>query len=383
MLMNGKIYRSGSEAPKADAVSEGWKATRLIDERTGNSCIGIDFPRRQGGFGFEVVDDDLAEQPKRVREILKKRGAAFDGTKEDQIRFLGRLMTKVLPEPLMLAMKPGMRGRDGFVLGKRMIGSAKGRYRWKPQSGTYDRGEVGDRRGTREDWNRDVGEVAVYSTTLTFAISLSLACPLPNYVLANSKRRLLSETAVFNLSGESGSGKSSIGRAAAGTFGPPDLIRKWDFTRRGLEEFSESRNDLLGVLDDLETHTEEAGSLKTALRNVNQIITSGQSKLISVRAELPQLTWTTFGLTTSPEALDKIAEEIGWKRTDGQRVRYPDLPVPGSQKLESSIGPRAIWMTELRLASGSSSNSMPASLRITVSSCRFGLVAFLPRIDRT
>jgi uncharacterized protein (DUF927 family) len=75
---------------------------------------------------------------------------------------------------------------------------------------------------------------------------------------------------VFNLSGESGSGKSSIVRASAGLFGPPDLIGKWDFTRRGLEEYSESRNDLPEVLDDLETHTEEASSLRTALRHTNQ-----------------------------------------------------------------------------------------------------------------
>jgi hypothetical protein len=52
-----------------------WRATRLIDERTGNSCIGIDFPRRQPGRGFEVFDDDLVEQPKKVRALLKSRGA--------------------------------------------------------------------------------------------------------------------------------------------------------------------------------------------------------------------------------------------------------------------------------------------------------------------
>jgi hypothetical protein len=95
-----------------------------------------------------------------------------------------------------------------------------------------------------------------------------------------------------------------------------------------LEEYSESRNDLLEVLDDLETHTEEASSLRTALRHANQVITSGQSKLMSRHAELPSLSWTTFGLASSPEGIDKIAERIGWKRTDGQSARLPDIPVP-------------------------------------------------------
>jgi Domain of unknown function (DUF927) len=305
-----------------------WKAVRLIDERTGNSYVGIDFPRRQRDPGFEIFDDDLIDQPKRIRDLLKKRGAVMAGTKEDQVKFIRRLLVKMSPDAVTLAMKPGMREKNGFVLGNRMFGSAKGRYRWKSQSENHSRGEIGDRCGDRDNWNRDVGEVALKSTPLTFGLCLSLACPLPSYVRANIGKRLLSETAVFNLSGESGSGKSSIVRAAAGLFGPPDLIGKWDFTRRGLEEYSESRNDLLESLDDLETHIEEASSLRTALGYVNQIVTSGQSKLMSKHAELPSLSWTTFGLTSSPESIDQIAEKIGWKRTNGQRARLTDLPLP-------------------------------------------------------
>ena len=305
-----------------------WKAARLIDERTGNSYVGIDFPRRQRGPGFESFDDDLIDQPKRIRDFLKKRGAVIVGSKDDQIQFVRRLIRKMPPDVVTLAMKPGMRGKDGFVLGNRTFGSAKGRYRWKSQSESHSRGELGDRRGDRDDWNRDVGEVALKSTPLTFGLCLSLACPLPSYVLANRRVRLLSETAVFNLSGESGSGKTSIVRAAAGLFGPPDLIGKWDFTRRGLEEYSESRNDLLAVLDDLETHTEEASSRKTALLHINQVITSGQSKIISSHADLPLLSWTMFGLTSSPKGIDEIAEQLGWKRTDGHRARLPDIPIP-------------------------------------------------------
>jgi hypothetical protein len=125
-----------------------------------------------------------------------------------------------------------------------------------------------------------------------------------------------------------GSGKTSIVRAAAGVFGPPDLVRKWDFSRRGLEEEMESRNDLLAPFDDVETHTEEAGSLRTAMRNMNQIPTSGQSKLISKHADLPLLSWTAFGLTSSPEPIDQIAGRIGLIRTDGQRARFVDIQVP-------------------------------------------------------
>jgi hypothetical protein len=305
-----------------------WKATRLIDERTGNSYIGIDFPRRQPGRGFEVFDDDLAEQPKKVRALLKSRGAELFGTKDKHIRFIQRVLKEMAPKPLTLAMKPGLRGPDGFVLGKCMIGEAVDKFRWRPGSGAAPQGEIGDSQGSKAKWEKDVGELALHSTFLTFGLSLSLACPLPSYVLARSNQRLLSETAVFNLSGDSGSGKTSVVRGAAGVFGPPDLVRKWDFSRRGLEEQMEARNDLLAAFDDTETHTDEAARLPTAIRHMNQIPTSGQSKLLSERADMPLLSWTSFGLTSSPEPIDIIAERFSIKRTDGQRVRFIDVPVP-------------------------------------------------------
>ena len=305
-----------------------WKASRLVDERTGNSYVGIDFPTRQKTSGFLVADDDLIEQPKRLRGLLKRRGALLVGTtKARQVRFVEQLMRKMPPDASTLAMKPGLRDGDGFILGKRILGKAMGRYRW-PHSANYTRGELGARHGNKAEWDTDVGQVALESTSLSFGLCLALACPLPSYVLARSDERLLSETAVFNLCGESGSGKSSIARAAAGTFGPPDLIRKWDFTRRGLEEYAESRQDLLVILEDLETHTEEAGSLRTAVRNANQVITSGQSKLISNHADIPHLTWTAFGLMSSPVSIEALAKQNGWKRTNGERARLSDILIP-------------------------------------------------------
>src|SRR6516225_3637542 len=90
-------------------ITSTWEVTRLVDERSGDSCLGIDFPTRLHGRGFEVIDDDLAEQPGRVRGRLKKRGAMFHGTKKKQIRFVKKLLNRAAPEPLILAMKPGFR----------------------------------------------------------------------------------------------------------------------------------------------------------------------------------------------------------------------------------------------------------------------------------
>ena len=176
-----------------------------------------------------MIDEDLAEQPGKVRMQLKKRGAAFEGTKSAQIAFTHKLLKERSPKPLTLAMKPGFRNRDGFVLGSRMLGAAKGNFLWYPHA----EDEIGDRRGNYAGWKRDVGLVALHSTYLTFGLCVALGAPLPTYVLDRCQKRLVSETAVFNFSGDSGSGKSSINRAAAGTFGPPQL-HNWNFSRRGL-----------------------------------------------------------------------------------------------------------------------------------------------------
>jgi hypothetical protein len=164
---------------------------------------------------------------------------------------------------------------------------------------------------------------------------IALAACLPGYVrqkMLSSKQigPLLSETAVFNFAGESGTGRTVLSQAASGIIGSPAAIITWEFTRRGLEESCDARNDLVLVLDDTEKNTDDR-SFKTALRIVNQVITSGQSKVIAKVARqnsLPSLRWSTFGITSSPKPLEDLAEEVGWKRSKGERVRWIDISVP-------------------------------------------------------
>jgi hypothetical protein len=330
---------TGGRNARQPDQTRGWKVTRLVDERTGDSCLGFDFPTRLHGAGFEVIDDDLAEQPGKVRARLKKRGAAFEDTKKGQIALVQKLLKRMSPDPLILAMKPGFRD-DGFILGKVMLGSARGKYRWNPSAQHLGAEDISDSHGSRAAWNNDVGKIARRSSYLSCGLLVQLAACIPSYIEWRMKGTagltpILSETATFNFEGKSGSGKTNIARAAAGLIGPPDLIAKWDFSRRGLEELAESRHDLALILDDVETHVEDGMSLKTALRHVTQVVPKGQSKHMARKAEkadLPALSWSNFGLTTSPPNLEKMARTIGWTRTDGERVRLISIPVPSVSK---------------------------------------------------
>jgi hypothetical protein len=286
-----------------------------------------------------VIDDDLAEQPGKVRARLKKRGAAFKGTKKNQIAFVKKLLNRMSPKPRILAMKPGFRD-DGFILGKVKLGSARGRYRWNSSAQHLGAQDIGDRHGNRDAWVRDVGKIARKSSFLSCGLLVQFAACIPSYIAWRMKgtaglKPILSEAATFNFEGESGSGRTNIARASAGLIGPPHLIKKWDFSRRGLEELAESRHDLALILDDVETHVDDGMTLKTALRHVTQVVPTGHSKHMARKAEkadLPALSWSTFGLTTSPPNLEMMARAIGWIRTDGERVRLISIPLPPVSK---------------------------------------------------
>jgi uncharacterized protein (DUF927 family) len=308
-----------------------WLAVRLIDEPTQNTLIGITYPRNGGGDDFTAFDSDLIEKPAELRLALKKKGAKFSGSKKDQEKFIGKLLAGMRPDEFVLTSKPGFRG-DGFVLGPKMLGNARKKFRWLPDP---DHAGVGEVAGTLDGWKRDVAMVATHSSFAVTAILIALASCLRTYVderITTTKglRPLTTEGGVINYSGHSSSGRSTLGLMANGVHGLPNAVFEWDFTRRGLDEGAASRNNVAFVVDDTEKHVETEMPLKTALRLVNQIVPKGKSKAIagSARDKYPALTWSEFGISSSPLPLDTIAADVNWKRSPGEKVRFIDVPVP-------------------------------------------------------
>jgi hypothetical protein len=176
-------------------------------------------------------------------------------------------------------------------------------------------------------------KLANESTHLAFAIGVALAAPLPSYV---SVRRssdddlgpLVRETAVFNFSGTSSSGKSSVCLAALSLAGSPDRAGSLDFSKRGLAEMASDSNDLTLVLDDTEKADE--GTLVKTLKIVVHFLPGGQSKQISRGADkFPPLHWSTFGLSSSPKSIARLARDNRWTMTAGDKVRLFNISVPG------------------------------------------------------
>jgi hypothetical protein len=198
---------------------------------------------------------------------------------------------------------------------------------------------LGETSGTREGWN-EVGKLLQYSSFASIAVLTVLASPVPAYVLSRKSedprwRPAVSETAIINIAGESASGKTLANGVAASLSGDPGDRGKWDFSRRGVEEYLHTRNQVGAIFDDVEKHTGESMPLRRAIATVTQSLPDGASKVVSRVARdhgLPRLTWSTFGLSSSPRPIQEMAREGGWIRSFGEPVRLIDLCVPPSSR---------------------------------------------------
>jgi hypothetical protein len=196
-----------------------------------------------------------------------------------------------------------------------------------------------DLRGTAKGAKK-IPKLAMLSTYLAFGVGVALAAPLPSYIKCRRKDDNdvgghLTETAVFNFSGRSSSGKSSICLAAMSLAGSPERAGSLDFTPRGLAEAAKDSNDLLLVLDDTEKAEDGSGALVKALKHIVHMVPGGKSKMISRgvdQTRFPTLRWSTFGLSSSPRPIRQLAEERRWAMSPGDKVRLFNIAVPRPEK---------------------------------------------------
>jgi len=265
-----------------------------------------------------------------VRRELLGYDAALPGPEKNDCENIKRLLNDVDRTPLIETHKPGFTASGkGFVLGDQLLGDAKDGYWWRDDPDEMNLGAV---RGTRSGWD-EVGKLLRHSSFMSLAVLAMLASPVPKYVAlrpSNGRRRapLVSETATFNFVGGSASGKTLALEVAAGVSGHPNKRSTWDFSRRGVEEYLESRNEVGAIFDDVEKHIGEIMTLSKAIAIVTQYVPAGSSKQLSGIVQtkgLDRLTWQTFALSSSPSAIDEF-KPTG--RSEGEKVRFVDLILP-------------------------------------------------------
>jgi Domain of unknown function (DUF927) len=319
-----------------DKIRKKWSVQILRrGSLTGPAFIEFKFPTQGGGLSELTVRNSDLRHNKQLLDQFSDYLPIFpaDVSKADtsQYEFIRGLVSSAASSIALLPDATGFIDLKTFVTYNEII-HADGRRLARPRLGEPETPEVVDIKGTPKG-ARKLLKLARYSTYLAFGIGVALAAPLPSYVKLCRKQdesipELVRETAVFNLSGKSSSGKSSVCLAAMSLAGSPDRAGTLDFSRRGLAEMASASNDLLLVMDD--TEKAEEGELTKALKAMIHMVPGGRSKTISRSADqFPVLRWSTFGLSSSPRAISKLAKENRWTMSPGDKVRLLDIGVPG------------------------------------------------------
>ena len=333
--LNNKKPEAQKEAPSISQshVESAFDAYFVKDEFTLDRELCVVYFNKAGELEEVLIKAEYGKNARKVTERLNERGAVFPGIKpEEQESFVKELLEEAQEREVLLVYGLGYRSLTCFVMPEDNIGLDGNLYKWAGQPADPAIGEVGQKAGSVMGWTKKVSPLLVHSSFLSLSAMMALAAPLLSYVRLHKKGNLLMETGTVNFPGPSGSGKTTTARVAAGMIGPPDLMIDYDFTRRGFEEAMASRNDMIAIIDDTEKFLGEGKpALRAALRHVTQIVPKGHSKIMSNinRGKgLHPLRWSTIGQSSGPVGAAVLYAEAGCKMTEGEAVRFFDVPVP-------------------------------------------------------
>jgi hypothetical protein len=335
---------SDRKAGKAKKIRAKWSARILRQgSLTGPAFIEFTFPTKGGGTSqFRANYSDM--RSRHLNQLLDQFSnylpifpADVSLTDKAQGEFIQELVAGASRSIEILPERTGFIDAAIFVTHTEIL-RADGTRTPVPRNNDPAAQAFADTKGTLQGTTDLVLKLAVESTYLAFGIGVALAAALPSYV---SLRRagnddlapLVRETAAFNLSGTSSSGKSSVCLAAMTLAGSPDRAGTLDFSRRGLAEMASDSNDLLLVLDDTEKAEDGPGALVGTLKSLVHVVPGGRSRNISRGADkYPPLRWSTFALSSSPRSVPWLARQNRWKMTAGDKVRLFNIRVPGPDK---------------------------------------------------
>jgi Domain of unknown function (DUF927) len=316
-----------------------WSVRRL---RVGAASAPIQlifkFPTEDGSTAELSLPPSELRHPKRLldrfADFMPVYPAKAGVTDSQRVRFIERMVNGQRTTVEFIPDRTGFIDRNTFATHAEILRPNGSRSTIPQLEATADRPPPF--KGTLDGTISNVLEPAQCSSYLAFGIGVALAAPLPTYLKLRSGSTsdpLLTETAVYNLSGPSSSGKTSVSKASMSLVRSSDEGGTFDFSARGIAEMASDCTDTLIVLDDTE-NVEDPAELVRALKRVVHTIPGGRSRIISRgvdQTKFPQLRWSTSGLSRSPISIAALAAQHGWKLTKGHKVRLFDIKVPGPE----------------------------------------------------
>jgi hypothetical protein len=291
------------------AATNCW-SVRLYREGTSDQRVHLQltFPTEDGKKARILSLVNALARPGEFLVDLDAYLPAFPKTvkgAKGRIRFLRHLVDEAMQKEIdQLPVRTGFMDLRHFATHSELLRADRSP---QPLPRPFGTPGIVDRVGSRDGYERAVLNYAERSSYLVMAIGVALAAPIPSYFRMHGPRpgaaAIVSETAVFNLSGESSSGKSTAGNVSLSVSSSPERAGTFDFTQRGLSEFVANSNDLVAVIDDVEHAKISEQQLFTNILTVCQKIPGGASKMISAQSSYENLEWSTFAISSSPASI--------------------------------------------------------------------------------
>lgn len=218
---------------------------------------------------------------------------------------------------VQVTSRTGWNDPEHFVLPHRTLGPAEGAVVFANVGSRPVAPACGDLRG----WRQGLRAACSASSYLTFASALAMAGSLLDPLGQG-------EGAIFQLTGKSSTGKTLALRVAQSAMGSSDISRvlTHDVTDRGLEEHLAAANHGLLCIDELGRLKGTRNAKREHVKHLPHLLASGIGRVRSRTVEsehLDRKTYRLLGLSTGELPLESYGE-----REEGERVRYPDIPVP-------------------------------------------------------
>ena len=317
-ITSAKKTKSQLKSPKIE-LPNGWDIKLWKDETSREYFIEFLFPVSSGGNNRVLLPNDCIDSPPKIRMRLRQFDAALPQGKANANEFIEGLLAFRPQSANNIVAMPGWHDGD-YVMPNRIIGKQKGKIKLS-ESASAKCCAIG-KKGSIEDWTKAMSSVSDCSSYFAFSLMAAFAAPLMKF-------SGLPEGAVYNFSMASSKGKTKSQKCAASVFGDPVQVADWNSTGVSLEELAAANNDMLLVLDDTEKGVK--GDITVLLDKAAHVITEGRSRSRSRHYEGNagrKARWHCLAISSSPTAIDTLYAEKGQTRTEGQRVRFIDMPIP-------------------------------------------------------
>jgi putative DNA primase/helicase len=215
----------------------------------------------------------------------------------------------------------GWHGEDGelvFVLPEGCIGQSNDEWLYtdnRPDSNLFKK------RGTLEDWRKQVAALCVGNSRLIFSLSVAFAAPMLHLINM--------ESGGFHFQGTTSTGKTTLLLVGGSVYGNSEYTELWRSTDNGLEGTALAHCDVLLTLDELKMLDPKI-AVESAYMLANG---TGKTRANQNGGARDKARWRIFFLSTGEISLIQHVADIGNKIPVGAELRMAEIPADADRGL--------------------------------------------------